>query len=179
MYDSLGCSFHRIKKPAKQPKCPVCGPEAVIRSMEDSDDQSLTRGPSCSIGSNQSTANSSTQELPPRLVVTCEVYNELRERGQPHILLDVRVEEQFTLCSLDGAVNIPLDSLSENLNRVEQLSNGIYPIYCICRRGLASVTATKILSDAIPTHPRIHSVANVRGGLDLWRRRVDSSFPKY
>jgi rhodanese-related sulfurtransferase len=179
MYDSLGCSFLRIKKPPKQPKCPVCGPEPTIRSMEDSDNASSNaRGPSCPISDNFGPFNKA-EDLPSTLVVTCKEYNEVREQKQPHILLDVRVEEQFALCSLEGAVNIPLNNLSENLDRVEDLSDGVYPIYCICRRGIASSAATKILSEVVQSHPRIHSVKDVRGGLDVWRRRVDSTFPKY
>jgi rhodanese-related sulfurtransferase len=63
---------------------------------------------------------------------------------------------------------------------LEQLSGGIRPIFCICRRGIFSVEATHLLSKA-KTEGRsgIHSVKNITGGLAFWSDEVDSSFPKY
>ena len=179
MYDSLGCSFLCIKKPPKQSKCPVCGPTPTIRSMEDSAAASANaRGPSCTA------AAAAATDLPPELDVSCREYDELREKGHPHVLLDVRVAEQFALCSLEGGVNVPLARLSESIGVVEQLSGGTLPVYCMCRRGVASAAAVKILSEvAARDRPsgtsRIHSVKNIRGGLDSWRRQVDRHFPSY
>ena len=100
----------------------------------------------------------------------------MRESGTPHVLIDVRVPEQFSLCALDGAVNIALDELMEKIETVETLSaHGEKPIFCICRRGIASVAATKLLSSV----SNICSVTNIKGGLDSWRDSVDQSFPKY
>ena len=43
----------------------------------------------------------------------------------------------------------------------------------LCRRGIDSVTATKLLL--------AHGIAaqNVDGGLDAWARQVDAHFPHY
>lgn len=172
MYDSLQCSFLRIKKPPKQPKCPICGPEATIKSMENSENVSrAARGPSCNFYSPPSILDS--------LQVSCKEYKEIREEGKPHVLLDVRVREQFELCCLEGAVNVPLGSLEDQLRLVEDLSDGTKTVYCVCRRGIASVKATNILIEAALKHPRIHSTKNVKGGLNSWREEVDGSFPKY
>jgi adenylyltransferase/sulfurtransferase len=176
MYDSLQCSFLRIKKPPKQKKCPVCGPAATIKSMEDSQNASeAARGPSCSIGNGRETSPS----LPECSVASCSEYAKVRNEGEPHVLLDVRVREQFEICSLEGAINMPLESLKDNLHVVAELSEGTKPVYCLCRRGIASVAATSILNLAAATHPNLHSVKNIDGGLDAWRKEVDSSFPKY
>lgn len=175
MYDSLRCSFLRIKKPPRQAKCQVCGPDASIRSMSDSAEVSKeARGPSCSID-NPNTA----PILPDNIQVSPEDYEAIRQRAEPHVLLDVRVPEQFDLCSLSGAVNIRLRELEDRVNEVETLSGGTKPVYCICRRGFASADATQLLSDMLPEHPRIHSVINIKGGLDEWRRKVDKFFPRY
>lgn len=175
MYDSLRCSFLRIKKPPRQPKCLVCGPNATIKSMVESANVSKeARGPSCSIV-NSSTMNS----LADGNQITVEGYKEIRQRDESHILLDVRVPEQFDLCSLTGAVNIPLNDLKDRIDEVEALSGGVKPVYCICRRGIASVSATQLLNDVLPEHPKIHSVINIKKGLDEWRREVDKGFPRY
>jgi adenylyltransferase/sulfurtransferase len=175
MYDSLRCSFLRIKKPPRQAKCLVCGPDATIKSMTESAEASKqARGPSCSIDNKKT-----TNDLPDENQITPEDYEKIRQRDDPHILLDVRVPEQFDLCSLAGAVNICLKDLEDRIEEVEALSSGTRPVYCMCRRGIASVSATQLLSDILTEHPKIHSVTNIKGGLDEWRRKVDKSFPRY
>lgn len=180
MYDSLQCSFLRIKKPPRQPQCPVCGPNATIGSMEDSEKASqAARGPSCPINGVKRLSSHTPPPVPKSLQINCHQYDEVRRKSEAHVLVDVRVPEQFDLCSLEGAVNIPLASLMDRLDVVEELSGGMKPVYCICRRGIASVAATNLLNDIVAKHPKIHSVKNIEGGLDSWREDVDSLFPKY
>lgn len=175
MYDALRCSFLRIKKPARQPKCATCGADASIKSMNESAEASKSaRGPSCAISSPDAATS-----LPKWKTISPEEYEKVRKRRDPHVLLDVRVPEQYDLCSLPGSVNIALKDLKDRIREVEDLSDGCKPVYCMCRRGIASVNATQILSDLLPEHRRVHSVININGGLDEWRRKVDKSFPKY
>ena len=174
MYDSSECSFIRIKKPPKQQKCPVSGKNPTITSMEESFAASeAARGPSCSF------MNVSREKILDSLCISCEDYDKVRHSGEDHILLDVRVKEQFDLCSLPGAINIPLDTIPNKMNELSNMAEGSKPIYCICRRGIASVTATNIISKAAPEYPNICSVKNVVGGLNCWRAKVDEKFPKY
>lgn len=175
MYDAMQCSFLRIKKPRKQPRCPVCGPSATITSMEDSENATgAARGPSCSLSYPLPYVS-----LPSSQQISPEDYQSLRLRGDEHVLLDVRVPEQFDICGLDGAINIPLSELPERLKRVEELSGGTKPVFCLCRRGIASASATQILNEAIAAYPKIHSAVDIKGGLDAWRSKVDRLFPKY
>ena len=84
MYDSLECSFMTIKKPSARDSCAICSSQATIKSMLDSQ-MSLegTRGPgACS--------TSQLAHLAEELNVSCEEYNEIRRRGDKHVLLDVR-----------------------------------------------------------------------------------------
>lgn len=182
MYDSLRCSFINIKKPPKSPKCTICGEEPTILSMNDSWDVSQNcRGPNVVTVTNGGSAPSLTVQptLPEDLSISCTDYKRLRDNGEPHVLLDVRVPRQFEMCSLEGATNIPLANLTEDLDRVAQLSNGTKPVYCLCRRGIFSVEATRVLSEAAESHPDICSPKNIRGGLQAWSEEVDISFPKY
>jgi adenylyltransferase and sulfurtransferase len=205
MYDALQSTFFTIKKPPKMTTststssncCPVCGPEPTICSMRDSyESLSLATGP----------RRNPTLIPPPiddELNMTCLEYNAIRQQGTPHVLLDVRVKEQFDLCHLDGAIHIPLDDLPNELHRVESLlfssPDGMTakPIYCICRRGINSIAATKILHEhfiktvaSITKSPsngssknmngdRIFSVRNIAGGLTSWQKEIDPGFPKY
>lgn len=144
--------------------------------MTDSDEASkAARGPSCAI--NETLVGlDGLEELHQ---ITPNEYHSLRQHNEPHVLLDVRVTEQFALCSLPGSVNIQLKELHDRVADVEQLSNGTKPVYCICRRGRASVSATLLLNKLMNQHPQIKAVVNVKGGLDGWRQKVDESFPRY
>jgi rhodanese-related sulfurtransferase len=206
MYDALRCSFLSIKKPPKQPKCPVCsdGSFATIHSMEDSYNLSQSaRGPTnCPLKQKREEVDNQEESalskipilptIPDFLAISCLEYNtQIRQAGHDHVLLDVRAKEQFDMCSLKGAVNIPLGDLSHQLQRIKELSNGIKPVYCICRRGIFSTTATLLLQqklvttgqselgDNITAQRGIPAVYNIVGGLESWRDQVDPMFPKY
>lgn len=166
LYDSGSADFLKFKKPPRRVDCRVCGEHPDIQSMEDSQ-ASLegVRGPSFD----------STKEVamqPPRDIrsVTCTDYHALRKANIPHLLLDVRVREQFELCSLPGSVNVPLDKLL--LDTPSTTISSELPVYCICRRGIASAEATHRL------HPS-HTVYNIEGGYNEWHKQVDPSFPYY
>ena len=180
MYDSLRCSFLSIKKPPKSLECSVCGEKPTILSMKDSWSVSQSaRGPICVVEDTKDPSLVVQPPLPAHLNISCTDYASIREKGEPHILLDVRVRRQFEMCSLQGAINIPLANLPGELQRVAELSGGVKPVYCLCRRGIASTEATRILSEATKNHPSIHSPKNIRGGLTAWSKEVDPSFPKY
>jgi len=201
VYDALQCSFLTLKKPTNKKHisdCPVCGKSPTILSMEDSDrDLQSVRGPA-----SYCEANALPTSLEDAYQVTpAEYYKLLQQRPQrqenhtsnhhDHILLDVRVKEQYELCSLDHAINVPLESLPDNLDRLEELTGGwTKPIYCLCRRGIASVEATKLLVDHImsttittpintDSDTTTGKIKNIQGGLDAWRKQVDASFPRY
>lgn len=174
MYDSSECSFIRIKKPPRQQKCPVSGTKPTITSMEESFAASeRARGPSCC------SMNIPREEISESLCISCEEYDRARNAGEEHVLLDVRVKEQFDLCALPGAINIPLEKIPHKMKELSKMAEGSKPIYCICRRGIASVTATNIISKGALEYSNICSVKNVVGGLNAWRSKVDGTFPKY
>ncbi len=111
--------------------------------------------------------------------VSCAEYNEIVSNGQPHVLLDVRVARQYEMCALKGAINLPLGQLESHLERVGLMSRGELPIYCICRRGIASEEATRIIQQSIKDGNQVHSVYNIQGGLNSWAKTVDMEFPQY
>ncbi|GKY92227.1 hypothetical protein MPSEU_000193900 [Mayamaea pseudoterrestris] len=176
-YNAMDTTFATFKKPPKRANCPVCGPEATISTIKDSLanlEQAQANGASC---------NSSAATLSVEHSISCSDYQQILDakNSQQHVLLDVRVPQQYELCSLEGSINIPLAQLPNELDRIQQLSAGSKPVYCICRRGVASAEATKLLLDAAASgnYQGIHSVCNIAGGLQAWRNVVDSKFPNY
>ena len=136
------------------------------------------------------------------------------------------------MCHLKGAIPIPLADLPHHYDRIRKLAcitkkkngndNDDYdsnndddektttwlPIYCICRRGIASAEATRMLLQEMVepasvqdddsdgngnsnnnnhhhTYPaRVRrapgiSVQSIVGGYTAWQQQVDRSFPKY
>ena len=177
MYDGAICSFLSVKKPSRRKDCPICGINPMITSMKDSGVDLLeVRGPTAScIGIPRLKGND----------VTCKEYFEIRSQGQPHVLLDVRVERQFELCALPGAVNIPLEQLPRQFERLAALSGGTNPVFVICRRGVASVEAVNMVhrsqQDELTQQilKDIHSIRNIAGGLVAWQAQVDPTYPRY
>ena len=97
------------------------------------------------------------------------VQEEVTEQGP----VEVTPEEDggATINFEPGAINIPLNNLA---SRMTDLRNDAETIYIICRRGIASVTATKLLLKA-----GFNNVRNINGGLDKWSQDVDPSLPMY
>lgn len=61
-----------------------------------------------------------------------------------HFLVDVRTPEEFATGYIDGAVNIPLDSIS---SRLDEFPTDI-PVIVYCRSGNRSAEASQILANA-------------------------------
>ena len=180
MYDSLSCSFLSLKKPPKRKNCTVCSSCANITSISNTlESFHGTKGPKVAAADDESI---SVCILPTNLSISCTDYNKIRNSSIKHVLLDVRVKKQFEMCSIDGAVNIPLELLEDKLDAVAALSDGgRNAIYCICRRGIASAEAVNRLVSAVQTGRCIQlgSVKNIYGGLLAWSRKVDPQFPLY
>lgn len=82
--------------------------------------------------------------------------------GDDHILVDVRTSSEFRQGRLPGAINIPLDQLS---NRVGEIAKD-RPVVVVCASGNRSQTGAQTLSQA-----GFSNVYNLKGGLMIWMMR--------
>lgn len=69
---------------------------------------------------------------------------QFKESLTPHLLLDVRTAEEFQEARIPGAVNIPLDELSERVDEVIRAADN-HPIVVVCRTGVRSIMGAQIL----------------------------------
>eukprot|EP01104_Vermistella_antarctica_P014889 TRINITY_DN476_c0_g1_i3.p1 TRINITY_DN476_c0_g1~~TRINITY_DN476_c0_g1_i3.p1 ORF type:complete len:534 (-),score=82.73 TRINITY_DN476_c0_g1_i3:1789-3390(-) len=132
--------------------------------------------------------------------------------AEPHILIDVRESLQYRICHLPHSVNIPLSSLTRELSASESLSpanrrrrlleyiegetrsqapaDGAraipVSIYVICRRGIDSAVATRLMCKLLgvqsgngDSDDQRVNVFDIQGGYNAWARAVDPSFPMY
>ena len=82
---------------------------------------------------------------------------------QPTILVDVRNANEFTLGRIDNSLNIPLDQLAENIDKLKKNRNKTILVYC--QKGFRSSQAVKILNKL-----GINSAISIEGGLDAWQK---------
>jgi len=83
---------------------------------------------------------------------------------EKNVLLDVRTVEEYSLSHIEGAVNIPVDSLRQKLSELPKDKNIV--IYCAV--GLRGYVASRIL-----TQNGFLNVKNLSGGYKTWASATD------
>ena len=101
--------------------------------------------------------------------MTVAEYAAWRRDKTPHLLLDVRRDEEFEAARIEGAVLIPLHELP---GRLAELPKGL-PLVVVCHHGMRSAHAVHHLREAG------FDALNLAGGIDAWSREVDASVPVY
>ena len=97
-------------------------------------------------------------------------WRELKDLDQNKItLLDVRTADEFALCSIEGARNIPLDELRDRLDEIPQDK----PIYVYCAVGLRGYLASCILRGN-----GWNDVKNLSGGYKTYNSSIRSLYPE-
>lgn len=92
-----------------------------------------------------------------------EFKSHFKDANIPHLLLDVRTVEEFEEARIPGAINIPLDELDLNIQRILELA-GDNPIVLVCRTGMRSMMGAEILRYAGVRH----TLYNLDGGTMDW-----------
>ena len=95
----------------------------------------------------------------------------LRDRGEAFTLLDVREPWEFETARLDGAKLMPMGEVP---SRAHQELDPDEHIIVYCHHGVRSLSVTHWLRQQ-----GFENVQSMRGGIDAWSRRVDSSVPLY
>jgi rhodanese-related sulfurtransferase len=98
-------------------------------------------------------------DLPAREVSPSEAQEAVSKAYSQFI--DVRSPEEYSGGHAARSVNIPLDTLKENLDRLEKTE----PVYVICESGGRSQKAAGILKDN-----GFGNVLSVKGGTVAWRQ---------
>ncbi|KAI8078940.1 uncharacterized protein B0P05DRAFT_541767 [Gilbertella persicaria] len=110
--------------------------------------------------------------------VQAKEYNEIVKSGKPHLLVDVRPDVQFGICSLPDSLHIPIEQLDKKMNLVkeamEEKNITDKDVYVVCRLGNDSQIAVRMMQKEGIQQPR-----DVIGGLLSWSKTVDDSFPIY
>jgi adenylyltransferase/sulfurtransferase len=154
LFDALKLKFRELKL-RKDPDCPLCGEHATIHELIDYE-------AFCGIGA-------AAAYQGPEIVVE-QLKDELAEKQDELILVDVREPHEWEIAHIDGARLIPLSQLPDRINELD----GHAEIVTYCHKGSRSMKALEILRGA--GHSRVRSLA---GGIDAWAARIEPGMARY
>ncbi len=157
LYNALNMKFRELKL-HKDPDCPICGKNPTVTELIDYEQF-------CGIGTEQDQVI-----LEPHELIRVQELNDLLDRKEPVVLLDVREDYEYEICNLPDSLLIPLPELEKRVGELDRDAH----IVSICRTGPRSAKATKFLREA-----GFNKVQNLVGGIIAWADEIDPSMPKY
>ena len=102
--------------------------------------------------------------------VSVQELQQLRSRGEPVVVLDVREPWEIEIAALPDCLHIPLNEIPPRLKELDADS----AIIVLCKVGGRSQRAAEFLVNQGFTR-----VSNLRGGIDAWAREIDANLPTY
>lgn len=169
--------FRQLKLRQRNPHCIACGDLGTADIYDDETKQMKLNYVQFCGGQQQDDKNPDLNLLSdPADRVTCkELESLLNERDIDLLIIDVRPANQFEFCSLEGSLQIPIDSLL-SADHQEAIQN-LQPreIVFVCRRGNDSQLAVQKYKQLFPSI----RVRDLIGGLRAWAKIIDEDMPIY
>lgn len=153
IYDALAMSFQFLKL-SRDPACAVCSDTPTIKTIQRTEFSCPGSMDTAEIG-REISARQLQQEL---------------SSGKRVTLLDVRNQQEFEYCHIQGAIHIPLNELADYASKVDRQAD----IVVYCKSGVRSSKAVEVL-----TAQGFSRLRHLAGGILSWVRDVDSSLPGY
>lgn len=85
------------------------------------------------------------------------------------VILDVREPFELAICSLEGALSVPLQAIPRNLEAIPRDRL----VICLCHHGRRSLLAAQWLA------AQGLQVANLDGGIERWALELDPKMARY
>jgi rhodanese-related sulfurtransferase len=103
--------------------------------------------------------------------ITVEQLKQKIDNKEVFTFLDVREPFEAHIANIDiESLQIPLEELGQKLNELDKKAE----IIVMCRSGNRSGTACELLAEEGFTN-----VANLKGGINEWARKIDPTLPVY
>eukprot|EP00794_Sanderia_malayensis_P018538 gene18538-20399_t len=175
VFDGLSGEIRIVRLRSKKEDCPVCGLKPSISTLQDY--EAL-----CGASATDKCVSISLLSKDERISV--EQYKNIVDQREEHLLIDVRPEVEFDICSFAQAKNFPISRFSDT-NEVDNLLRTFQscsqPVYVICRQGNDSQMAVLQLKNGLEKQGCDSSliVKDISGGLAAWSAKIDSTFPVY
>ena len=160
LFDALKMKFREMKL-RKDPACPICGDNPTITELIDYEQF-------CGIVPVEESAADLEMEI------AVEQVKEMMDAKHTFKLIDVREPSEYGICKIEGATLIPLGDIE---TKDTALLNGLSPddeIVLHCKAGVRSMKALKALEEM-----GFRNLKSMRGGINEWSEKIDSSIPLY
>ncbi len=94
--------------------------------------------------------------------ITAEDLKQAIDENQDVVILDVRTSDEFAKAKIKGSINIPVDSITTDVEKIVSDKNKIIYVYCLSgsRSNMAVDTMQKL---------GYRNVFDVKSGLLAWR----------
>jgi molybdopterin/thiamine biosynthesis adenylyltransferase/rhodanese-related sulfurtransferase/molybdopterin converting factor small subunit len=160
LFDALRVRFYELKL-RKDPECPICGAHPTVTELIDYE-------VFCGIREAEAEGRRLEDSVP---AITAAELKARLDAGEPIRVIDVREPTELNISKLENAELIPLRQFP---SRIAQLVQSDEEIVVICRCGLRSAHAVRLLLDA-----GFEEAYNLTGGLLAWADEVDPTMAKY
>ena len=158
LFDSLKMTFKEVKI-RKDPACALCGDAPTVTELIDY--EAFCNVP---LGEASKDFHATDDEI------EAPALAEILKSGKKAVLVDVREQNEWDICHLQGAKLMPVGKLEQFLPQLE----GHAPLYLYCHKGTRSLKALKILQAA-----GFSQVKSLAGGIDRWAEVIDPNMPRY
>lgn len=155
--DAWKMKFRELKI-EKDPNCPICSANAVIKELEEYDYEEF-----CGL--------KVKNEEEPIESLTAKELHERIEKGESVTIIDVREPHERAIVKFPNAKVIPIGQLARRQN---ELNPDIDTVF-ICKEGKRSVLAINTLREAGYTG----KMYNLKDGINTWAKEIDKSMPQY
>jgi len=95
---------------------------------------------------------------------------QMLDRGDKRLLVDVREPHEHAICTIEGAVLIPMRTIPANLQQLDLDED----VICFCHHGMRSLDVANWLRAQ-----GVKSVKSMSGGIDRWSVEIDPKVPRY
>ncbi len=95
---------------------------------------------------------------------------DMRDKGEGHILLDVREPHELAICKVEGSVDIPMQQVPQRLGDLPKDGT----IVVMCHHGGRSRMVTNFLRQN-----GYAGAINLKGGIDAWAQIIEPGMARY
>lgn len=93
------------------------------------------------------------------------------DAGENPRLVDVREPEEFAICRIEGSRLLPMRSIPQHLQELDDEGSDIV---VICHHGVRSLSVVDWLR-----RQGVNNCRSLAGGIDRWSHSIDPSVPRY
>ena len=99
-----------------------------------------------------------------------ELKERLAQPGAKPVLLDVREGWELNICSLPGALHIPMGQIPARTGELDPEQE----LVVVCHHGVRSMRVAQFLASR-----GFSKLYNLQGGVDAWAREIDPAMHTY